>query len=76
MDKKPNIFESARTILEGKTTLSESGGYIESMGPDFDKGVALLTAAWAKWKKGPMTEPEDIQPARRDVLDFIKSKLK
>ena len=39
----------------------ETGGYVEIMGPMFDKGVNLLISAWEEWKMGPMTEPGMIE---------------
>lgn len=56
--------------------VNESEGYVEVMGPDFDKAIDLLSHAWEQWKNGPATEPEDIEPARQDVVDYIKSLLK
>ena len=53
-----------------------NGGYVEVMGPDFDNGVDLIAKAWSKWKNGPATEPEDLGPARADVLAYIKSMLR
>ncbi len=50
--------------------------YVESMGPDFDKGFDLIVKAWKKWKSGPMTEPGDIKPAKKEILDYIEQKLK
>ena len=52
------------------------GGYVEVMGPDFDNGVDLIAKAWSEWKNGPATEPEDLGPARADVLTYIKSILR
>ena len=53
-----------------------NGGYVEAMGPDFDKAIDLLSHAWNQWKNGPATEPEDLGPARADVLAYIKSILR
>lgn len=53
-----------------------NGGYVEAMGPDFDEAVDLLSHAWNQWKNGPATEDEDIEPAKADILEYIKSLLK
>jgi hypothetical protein len=49
------------------------GGYLEVMGDEFHIAAKEIAKAWSKWKNGPATEPEDIEPARQDVLDFLKS---
>jgi len=60
--------------LNSEAPLEEmNGGYIEVMGPDFDNAVDLLTKAWAEWKNGPATEPEDIELAKADILQYIKA---
>lgn len=82
--KKPNLAVAIRDVLSNtnNTRINESAeetlreDYIESMGPDFDAGIAKLVTAWTKWKKGPMTEPEDIAPAKAEVLSYLKGKLK
>lgn len=64
-----------QTVTESaETPLTED--YIESMGPDFDTGIDKIVAAWTKWKKGPMTEHEDIAPAKAEILSYLKGKLK
>lgn len=61
---------------EDKKPVSEmNGGYIEVMGPEFEEAMDLLAAAWSKWKSGPATEEEDIEPAKADVLSYVKSVL-
>ncbi len=60
-----------------KAPISEmNGGYVEAMGPDFDEAVDLLSHAWNQWKNGPATEDEDIEPAKADILEYVKSLLK
>lgn len=64
-------------LNEGETPINEmNGGYIEVMGPDFDEAVDLLSHAWNQWKNGPATEDEDIEPAKADILEYVKSLLK
>jgi len=49
------------------------GGYLEVMGDEFHIAAKEIAKAWSKWKNGPATESEDIEPARQDVLEFLKS---
>lgn len=59
-----------------KKPVSEmNGGYVEAMGPDFDDAIDLLAHAWNQWKNGPSTEEEDIEPAKADILSYVKSVL-
>jgi len=59
-----------------KKPVSEmNGGYVEAMGPDFDDAIDLLAHAWNQWKNGPSTEEEDIEPAKADILGYVKSVL-
>jgi len=53
----------------------ETGGYVESMGPLFDKGVNFLIKAWEEWKMGPMTEPGMIEFAKKDVLSYLETQF-
>ena len=50
--------------------------YIEVMGPDFDKGVDLISKAWKEWKAGPETEGRHINPAKKEILRWIERNLK
>lgn len=81
MENKPhNLAAAIRQVMT--QTISESADkplaedYIESMGDDFDTGIDKIVAAWTKWKKGPMTEREDIAPAKAEILSYLKGKLK
>ena len=53
----------------------ETGGYVESMGPMFDKGVNFLIRAWEEWKMGPMTEPGMIEFAKKDVISYLETQF-
>jgi len=56
---------------EGKLTedtLNEE--YIEIM-RDLDEGLMLIKDGWLEWKKGPMTEKEDIKPAQKELMNYI-----
>ena len=53
----------------------ETGGYIESMGPLFDRACDMLAKAFGEWVNGPMTEPGMIAPAKKDVINYLDQKL-
>lgn len=87
MDTKPlKLAAAIRQVLNNTISppkqIAESAekplteDYIESMGDDFDTGIDKIVAAWTKWKKGPMTEHEDIAPAKAEILSYLKGKLK
>ena len=83
---EPEEFTPGEEISEGRRAKSkggkvvtendyETGGYVEAMGPIFDKAVKMLLSAWEEWKDGPMTEPGMVEFAKKDVLEFLDSKL-
>jgi hypothetical protein len=57
--------------MENKTL--NHNGYIEVMGDKFDYAMVLLTEAWFEWKKGPLTESSDIELAKEDIIDHIRT---
>ena len=73
------IDESKRMKTKGGKMVQEAdydtGGYVESMGPKFDKACDTLSRAFGEWADGPMTEPGMIEPAKRDVVQYIDQKL-
>jgi|SaaInlStandDraft_1057018.scaffolds.fasta_scaffold02020_8 hypothetical protein len=73
------IAEGRRKKTKGGKVVTENdyetGGYVESMGPMFDKGVNMLIKAWEEWKMGPMTEPGMIEFAKKDVLSYLETQL-
>ena len=73
------IDESKRKKTKGGKMVQEAdydtGGYVESMGPKFDKACDTLSRAFGEWADGPMTEPGMIEPAKRDVVQYIDQKL-
>ena len=79
--KKANvkIAEGRRRKTKGGKVVTENdyetGGYVESMGPLFDKGVNYLIKAWEEWKMGPMTEPGMIEFAKKDVLSYLETQF-
>ena len=46
--------------------------YVETMDGDGDvvRGLALVEDAWLKWKQGPMTEPQDVKPAKKELIAY------
>ena len=58
---------------EVKESLNEE--YIEIM-PGMEEGLEMIVEGWVKWKTGPMTEPKDIKPARKELLNFCMAYLK
>lgn len=76
--QKTRIDSISNDIKSNPTTatIKESEGYVEVMGDDFDEAVDQIVFAWEQWKNGPATEPEDIEPAREDVVGYIRSLLK
>ena len=73
------ISEGRRKKSQGGKVVTENdyetGGYVESMGPMFDKGVNMLINAWEEWKMGPMTEPGMIPHAKKDVLNYLETQF-
>jgi len=59
--KDQNLKEEVQPINEE---------YIEIM-RDLDEGLLLIKDGWLEWKKGPMTEKEDIKPAQKELMNYI-----
>ena len=74
-----DLNEGRRRKSQGGKVVTENdydtGGYVESMGPIFDKAVNMLIKAWEEWKMGPMTEPGMIEFAKKDVLEYLETQL-
>ena len=49
--------------------------YIELM-PNIESALEQIIEDWIQWKSGPMTEPGDIKPARKELLNFCTAYLK
>jgi|14BtaG_2_1085337.scaffolds.fasta_scaffold02389_2 hypothetical protein len=73
------VNEGRRSKTKGGKIVTENdyetGGYVEAMGPMFDRACKMLMSAWEEWKNGPMTEPGMIEHAKRDVIEYIDRKL-
>jgi len=79
MQPVQEINEGRRRKTKGGKVVTENdyetGGYVESMGPLFDKGVNFLIKAWEEWKMGPMTEPGMVEFAKKDVLNYLETQF-
>ena len=78
-DDDNGVNEGRRRKSQGGKVVTENdydtGGYVESMGPIFDKAVNMLIKAWEEWKMGPLTEPGMIEFAKKDVLEYLETQL-
>ena len=78
-DDDLKLHEGRRRKTQGGKVVTENdyetGGYVESMGPLFDRGVNMLIKAWEEWKMGPMTEPGMIEFAKKDVLSYLETQF-
>ena len=47
--------------------------YVETIDGDGDigAGMSLVSDSWKRWKQGPMTEPQDIKPAKKELINYI-----
>ena len=41
-----------------------------------EEGLEQIVQAWVEWKTGPMTEKDDIKPARKELLNYCMAFLK
>ena len=68
-------LEDIQNAHNAKQDLKEE--YIESMDSlEMDKHLAAIEMQWLDWKRGPMTEPSDIKPAQKELLNYITKFLK
>ena len=49
--------------------------YIELM-PEVANALGVIESDWLRWKNGPMTEPDDIKPAAKELKGWITRWLK
>lgn len=85
-ENEPDLLSRVETIYDDYTEFDEimsygrsehdTGGYVEAIGPDLFYAVELLEQVWNNWKQGPETEQEMIKYAKKDILNYIASKLK
>jgi len=64
------------TDFINETKLNEK--YVETIDGkgDVEAGLELIEEAWLTWGRGPMTEPSDIKPAKKELLNYVNSWLK
>lgn len=74
LNKATGKFEAPGQHTTNEEIIKEE--YVESMGPEFDKAMNMITMAWQKWKRGPMTEPHMINPAKKELVKYFESWLK
>jgi hypothetical protein len=43
---------------------------------DVAAGLELIEEAWLEWNRGPMTEPEHVKPAAKELIAYINKWLK
>ena len=68
-------LEDVQKAYNEKKHLREE--YVESMDyPVLKKALDTIVSQWSDWKKGPMTEPSDIKPAQKELMNFISTYLK
>ena len=61
--------------LTDKNPVNEE--YVESMNlPELEKHLNGIKKLWLKWKKGPMTNYEDVPPAYKELEKFIAKWVK
>ena len=59
-------------MYESLDSESVNEEYIETIDGDgdVDAGLALIEEAWLTWGRGPMTEPSDIKPAKKELIAY------
>ena len=52
--------------------------YIETLDgkKDITNALEEISLAWLDWKTGPATEPSDIKPAQKELINFVIKFLK
>jgi len=62
-------------VLSDKTKV-DVGGYVEAMDPVMlDEAVNKLVETFKQWEDAPLTEPEMVEYAKKDLLKHIEYKL-
>jgi len=44
--------------------------------PNIEAALEQIIEDWIQWESGPATEPKDIKPARKELLNFCMAYLK
>jgi hypothetical protein len=73
------VFDSGGDLFAYFNYVNESvelnEEYIELM-PNIETALEQIIEDWIQWKSGPATEPGDIKPARKELLNFCTAYLK
>jgi len=62
----------------GLTAESMNEAYVETIDGDgnVNSGLELIEEAWLAWGRGPLTEPSDIKPAKKELIAYVNNWLK
>jgi hypothetical protein len=73
MIKLSKILTEETPIYNNRTNESViNEEYIEAMDlPELEKALGKVAILWKEWKKGPMTIPSDIKPAKNELKDYL-----
>jgi hypothetical protein len=75
MKLKKIIKEHTLGELPSSKLINEE--YVESMNiPALAAALSTIEKQWNNWKKGPLTEPSDIKPAQKELMNYIMNNLK
>ena len=75
------ILPSSKLMKMKWNPLTESEpmneAYIETIDGDGDIGAAmeLIEEAWLTWGRGPMTEPQHVKPAKKELINYVVKHL-
>ena len=72
-DGEEHEIKYSDIVSYNESTVNEE--YIELM-PNVEAALEQIVEDWIQWRSGPMTEPGDIKPARKELLNFCTAFLK
>ena len=75
LDSVKKAYEAKNRVTGTDPSSVIKEEYIEIM-DGLDQGLALIKDAWMDWRKGPMTEKEDIKPAQKELMNYVASWMK
>lgn len=69
------IKKRVSDYVDDKTKV-DMGGYVEAMNSDMlDEAIDKLVETFKQWEDAPLTEPEMVEYAKKDLLKYIEYKL-
>ena len=75
-DIEANEYIDVITSCVDDKTKVNVGGYVEAMNSDMlDEAVNKLVETFKQWEDAPLTEPEMVEYAKKDLLKYIEYKL-